>query len=200
MLAGSTQMGMEVSFSLLYLVTVWRLVIAMLRHLPGMDGEKASLGRCFILAFGLLALGDTGLVGFRVIAYMAGDMDATISLFGSRVGLIGQGALSQAITVTFFYVIVLVIWHVRTVRPYGRFVMALFALVAVCIIIMMFPQNQWNSIVPPQPGGLYRNMPLMIPKTMAYIAIAFLVYINLFKTPKITEINTGGYHLEVLHD
>lgn len=98
---------------------------------------------------------------------------------------------------------------------------------------MLFPQNQWNNVVPPQPWSLLRNLPLvilglgvaylmlrdstrvddntfkwigimilvsyafyapvilfvqqvpaigmlMIPKTMAYVAIGFIAYRDLF--------------------
>ena len=98
---------------------------------------------------------------------------------------------------------------------------------------MVFPQNQWNSPIPPQPWSIIRNLPLvvlglgvaylmlrdalnvedntfkwigvmilisyafyapvilfvqgapavgmlMIPKTLAYVAIGFLAYFNLF--------------------
>jgi hypothetical protein len=30
------------------------------------------------------------------------------------------------------------------------------------LIIMLFPQNDWSAVVPPQPWGLIRNLPLMI--------------------------------------
>jgi hypothetical protein len=46
-----------------------------------------------IWAFALLALGDTGHVGFRVVAYALGGLEA-------HAGLVGLGALSTAYTVT----------------------------------------------------------------------------------------------------
>jgi hypothetical protein len=104
------------------------------------------------------------------------------------------------------------------------------------LVVMVFPQNQWNSSVPPWPWSLIRNVPLMIqglgvaylilrdaraagdrifqlagymilvsygfyipvvlfvqrapmlgmlmiPKTVAYVAIAWLAYTNLYLRP-----------------
>ncbi len=115
-----------------------------------------------IWAFVLLALGDTGHVGFRVLAYSMDGLGSTISLFGQEVGMVGLGALSTAVTVTLFYALLLVIWHRRYKKPYGWFGVLLFATAASRLIIMIFPQNQWNNTVPPQPWGLIRNLPLVI--------------------------------------
>jgi hypothetical protein len=142
--------------------------------------------------------------------------------------------LATSITVTLFYVLVLVIWRERFGKPYGRFGFLLFATAVVRFLIMLSPNNEWNSVVPPQPWSFYRNLPLMIqglgvaylilrdaraagdrtftwvglmiltsyafympviflvqryplvgmlmiPKTMAYVAIAVIAYLNLFK-------------------
>ena len=62
----TAQMWMEISFNILYLVMIWWLVVAMLRRQPAAAEKDQKIGRYFIWAFGLLALGDTGHVGFRV--------------------------------------------------------------------------------------------------------------------------------------
>jgi hypothetical protein len=182
----------------------------------------------------LLALGDTGHVGFRVLAYALGGLDATLNIAGLEIGLVGLGALSTAITVTFFYVLLLFIWQERFDRPLGWFGWLLIASAAVRLAVMALPGNQWNSVVPPQPMSLVRNffltisglgvaililrdaaktgdrvftwigisilvsygfyipvilfvqtLPLigmlMIPKTLAYVAIAIIAYRNLFR-------------------
>jgi hypothetical protein len=110
----------------------------------------------------LLALGDTGHVGFRVWAYGLGDLEATTTLAGLEMGLVGLGALATAVTVTFFYVLMLVIWQRRFEKRYGWFGMLLFAAAAVRLLLMVFPANEWNSTTPPQPWSLYRNLPLMV--------------------------------------
>lgn len=227
-------MWMEVSFNLAYLVVVWGMVVAMLRRQPHLPAERQPLTRLFIWAFALLALGDTGHVGFRVWAYGQGSLDSTISVLGREMGLVGLGALATAYTVTLFYMLVLVIWRQRYGQPYGWFGGLLWAAGLFRLVIMLFPGNDWNSVVPPQTWSLIRNVPLiiqglgvaylilrdarnaadrpfvwvgamilvsyafylpvilfvrqvpmigmlMIPKTLAYVAIAFIAYFNLFR-------------------
>lgn len=229
----------EVIFNVGYLIVVWGLVMAMIRRQPNITEDKKSVTELFIWAFALLALGDTGHVGFRVLAYSMTGLESTVSLFGRQVGLVGLGALSTAITVTFFYVLMLVIWHRRFQLPYGWFGGLLFLSAAVRLLLFLLPQNQWNNPVPPQPWSLVRNLPLvilglgvaylmlrdsstvrdttfkwigimilvsyafyapvilfvqqvpvigmlMIPKTLAYVAIGFIAYRDLFRFPEIS--------------
>jgi hypothetical protein len=228
------RMWVEVIFNVGYLIAVWGLVVVMRRRLSDVDPQSYRVANLFIWAFGLLALGDTGHVGFRVLAYAMGDLETTVSVFGLQVGLVGLGALSTAITVTLFYVVMLLIWQRRYEKPLGWFGALLILAAAVRLILMVFPQNQWNNTVPPQPWSLYRNLPLviqglgvaalilrdaleagdrafkwigimilasyafyapvilfvqevpaigmlMIPKTLAYVAIAWIAYVELFK-------------------
>jgi hypothetical protein len=155
-------MWMEISFNVLYLIVVWGLVIAMIKHQPDVPEADKPVSSLFIWAFALLALGDTGHVGFRVLAYASGDLESTISLFGREVGLVGLGAMATAFTVTIFYMLMLVIWHRRYDKAYGWFGWLLFAAGFLRLVIMLFPANEWNNTVPPQPWSLYRNVPLMI--------------------------------------
>ncbi len=158
----STRAWAEILFNLAYLVTVWSLVIAMLRRQRGMPPERRRLTRPFAVAFVLLALGDTGHVGFRALAYLLGDLETTVTLGGVEVGLVGLGALSTAVTVTFFYVCMLEIWRRRFETSLGWFGGLLIAAAVVRLVIMLFPQNEWSRSVPPQPWSLYRNLPLMV--------------------------------------
>jgi len=232
----SMRMWVEICFNITYLVVVWGLVVAMLRRQPGLPAPTRRVTGLFIWAFGLLALGDTGHVGFRVWAYALGSLDETVTLLGSQVGLVGLGALSTAVTVTLFYVLVLLVWQRRFDRPLGRFGILLLAMAVIRLGIMAFPQNEWNSSVPPRTWSMIRNVPLivqglgvaylilrdaaaardrtftwigymilvsygcylpvilfvqrvpvlgmlMIPKTVAYVVIAWLAYANLFVPP-----------------
>lgn len=230
------RMWMEISFNLAYLAVVWSLVIGMARRQQQIPPADRPLIRLFIWAFGLLALGDTGHVGFRVLAYALGGLDSTFTMFGAQVGLVGIGALATAVTVTIFYALMVAVWWTRFDKRPGRFAYLLLAAAVVRLVLMLSPANEWNSTVPPQPWGLYRNLPLilqglgvaylilrdarasndrvftwagvmilisyafympviffvqrfpligmlMIPKTMAYVAIAFLAYLNI-KSPE----------------
>ena len=158
----SMLMWMEITFNILYLLTIWALVIAMTRKLDKVKDLELRMARYFIFAFALLALGDTGHVGFRVWAYALGDLEARISLFGANLGLVGLGALSTAITVTLFYVVMLLIWASRYRKSVGSFGVLLILSAAARLVLMAFPQNQWNMTVPPQPWSLWRNLPLVI--------------------------------------
>ena len=158
----SALMWMEITFNIAYLIVVWGLVIAMIHRQPDVPEADKAVTRLFIWAFALLALGDTGHVGFRVLAYAGGNLESTITIAGREVGLVGLGALATAVTVTLFYVLMLVIWQRRYDKAYGWFGGLLFAAAAVRLLIMLFPANDWTSSVPPQPWSLYRNLPLMI--------------------------------------
>ena len=158
----SMRMWMEIIFNVAYLVVVWILVIAMVRRQPTVPTSDKPVTKLFIWAFALLALGDTGHVGFRVMAYAQGSLDSTLSLGGLELGLVGLGALATAVTVTVFYVIMLMIWQRRYGKPYGWFGVLLFAAAVFRLIIMLFPANEWNSSVPPKTWSLIRNIPLMI--------------------------------------
>jgi hypothetical protein len=224
----------EISFNILYLAVIYWLVVMMYRRREKVAERQRPLANLFIWAFALLALGDTGHVGFRIWAYALGGLEQTITFLGREVGLVGLGALATSITVTLFYVLVLVIWRVRFGKPYGWFGWLLLAAAAIRLLIMLSPNNEWNSVVPPQPWSLYRNLPLMvqglgvaylilrdaraerdtiftwvglmiltsyafympviflvqryplvgmlmIPKTMAYVAIAVIAYLSLFR-------------------
>ena len=105
----SVRMWVEILFNVTYLMVVWGFVIAMARRRVSLPSETRSYALLFAWAFGLLALGDTGHVGFRVWAYARGGLDTTIRLLGAQVGLVGLGALATAITVTLFYVLMLLV-------------------------------------------------------------------------------------------
>jgi hypothetical protein len=239
-LSESIQVWMEIVFNVAYLIVVWGLVIVMALRRDDVAPEDRGVARLVRWAFALLALGDTGHVGFRVLAYASGGLDAQFSLFGRQIGLVGIGALCTAITVTLFYVLLLETWRVRFDRKYGWFEYLLLAATGVRLLLLIPAANQWNSVVPPQPYVLYRNLPLiilglgtallilrdahqvhdraftwigimvlvsyacylpvilfvqqvptigmlMIPKTMAYVAVGFIAYYELYRGPGVVR-------------
>ncbi len=93
------RMWIEVSFNLTYLIVVWGLVIAMWRNQSRVSPANLPVARRFMWAFALLALGDTGHVGFRVVAYALGGLDVRAAVLGIPVSLIGVGAVATAVTV-----------------------------------------------------------------------------------------------------
>lgn len=151
----SLRTTVEIGFNVLYLIVIWTMVVMMTRRLPDVSPENQPVANRFRWAFLLLALGDTGHVGFRVVAYALGGLDAN-PLW------VGLGALATAITVTIFYVIMLDIWRVRFNQRYGWFEYLLIASVPVRFIVMALPGNDWGSTVPPVFWGPFRNIFLMI--------------------------------------
>ncbi len=241
----SMRMWVEILFNITYLVVVWGLVIAMLRRRPAVAPADKRAADLVIAAFALLALGDTGHVGFRVWAYSQGSLETTVQLFGQSVGLVGLGALATAFTVTLFYVLMLELWRVRFHKRYGAFEYLLLAMAGLRLLMMLLPQNDWNAVVPPQPWSTIRNLPLtilglgvaylflrdarragdrafqwigamilvsyacyipvilfvqqapmvgmlMIPKTLAYVAVGFIAYGELFRPRQPETVQSMG--------
>ena len=151
----SARMWVEVVFNVTYLVVVWTLVVMMARRLSSVAPADRPVAVRFTWAFALLALGDTGHVGFRVLAYALGGLAA-------HPVLVGLGALSTAYTVTIFYMLMLDIWRLRYKKPLGIFGGVLLAAGLVRLVVMAFPQNQWGQIIAPYNWSLLRNALLVV--------------------------------------
>lgn len=149
------RMFVEIGFNVLYLIVVWAMNAVMSLQMGRVAAKDQKVASLFRWAFILLALGDTGHVGFRVAAYAMGGIEKN-SL------LIGMGALATAITVTFFYVVMLYIWKERFNKNFGLLEYILLASVPARFIVMAFPQNDWGSNVPPIFWGPFRNLFLVI--------------------------------------
>ena len=162
---------METSFNIFYLIVIWWLVIAMLRRRPFVAETDRHTGDLIIWAFAFLGFGDIGHVGFRVLAYAMGGLDASVSMFGKQLLLAPMGSLATAITFTFFYALMVMVWRARYNKPYGLLGYVLFALGVVRLLIMTHPANAWNSLQIEPSWSLYRNLPLM----MMQLGVAFLV-------------------------
>jgi len=151
----SLRIAVEIGFNIIYLMVVWFMVYLMTRRLPEVSAENYPAANRFRWAFFLLALGDTGHVGFRVVAYALGGLEAN-PLW------VGLGALATAVTVTFFYVLMLDIWRVRFDKKYGWFEYLLVASVPARFIVMALPGNDWGNTIPPTFWGPFRNIFLMV--------------------------------------
>lgn len=235
-----TLMWMEISFDLIYLVIIWFLVILMTRRMDRVSDEQRAAASRIRWAFALLALGDSGHVGFRVLAYALGGLETKPVVGGIQISLVGLGALTTSITVTIFYMILVDVWRLRYNHPRGTLSNLLIITGLIRLLIMALPGNQWDAVVPPQPISLLRNLPLvilgvgvmwkilidsrrtndqtftwigimiavsftcyipvilfvqqfpligmlMIPKTLAYLAIAFMAYRAMFKSQDSTS-------------
>lgn len=170
------RMWVEILFNIAYLLAIWVLVALMAQRRRVVPAAEWPVAGLFIAAFALLALGDTGHVGFRVLAYALGDLNTTFNVGGLELGLVGLGALSTAITVTLFYAVMVLLWQRRFHKPLGWFGWLLLGAAVVRLGLMVFPQNEWNNVVPPQPWSLYRNLPLMVQG----LGVAFLILRDAF--------------------
>ena len=223
----------EIIFNICYLITVWTLTILMFKKRSKLAPENKTVGQLFILAFFLLAIGDTGHVGFRVPALLMGGIDANARL-------VGLGALATAIMITFFYMLIAEIWRVRFEKKRNFLWWFLIAVGVIRLVIMVFPQNNWLQHQVSIEWNLARNIPLtiqgvavaiallicaikkndklsklisimifisyafyfpvvffsrqipilgmlMIPKTLAYVAVAVIAYVILFKQEAIDK-------------
>lgn len=167
----SVRMWVEVTFNVAYLVVIWGIVATMWQRRASVASGDRPIARRFMGAFALLALGDTGHVGFRVLAYALGGLDARPVILGQPVSLVGLGALATAYTVTLFYVLMLDIWRLRSGKRFVAFEYFLLAMAAARLILMAFSQNEWWRIDPIPPWNLIRNAPLMV----MGLGIAYLI-------------------------
>jgi len=151
----------EILFNIGYLIVVWWLVIAMWLRRELVEPHDRRTADLIMWAFAFLGFGDIGHVGFRVVAYAMGGLNATVTMFGNQILLAPMGSLATAITFTIFYMALVMMWSARYNKPYGWFGYLLFALGVIRLLVMTHPANGWNSLQIAQPWSIYRNSLLM---------------------------------------
>ncbi|MCK4259847.1 MAG: hypothetical protein KAX49_12760 [Halanaerobiales bacterium] len=222
----------EMVFNIAYMVFLWGLVYKMFNSL---DSKNIRFTKTVAWTFALLAIGDTGHVGFRVIAYLKGGIAAN-ALF------VGMGKFATSVTLTIFYCFFIIVWKLRFDKKFNNFTYLLFGCALIRLIILALPGNQWGSMSAPFDWAIYRNIPfwilglgadylilssalkakdktfkwigimilisfgfytpvvlfahktpiigaLMIPKTVAYLAAAFIAYYGVFKRENLKTTN-----------
>jgi hypothetical protein len=137
----------------------------MIKNRKALKIREKQIGQIYIVGFFLLALGDTGHVGFRVIAYIAGGLEPN-SL------LVGLGALSTAITITFLYILILEAWRLTFDKSRDALYFFLILMGIIRLIIFVFPQNEWGNVIPPYAWSIARNVPLMIQGVVVGVLLA----------------------------
>lgn len=156
------RMYLEIGFNTFYLIAIWSIVAVMLSRKKRLTAGEWNKARPWVIGLALLALGDTGHVGFRIVAYAMGDLALTIPLGSITFPLVGAGALATAVTVTMLYFLMLEGWRRRNDKPRSVVYWLFGAILLFRLVIMLFPQNQWEQIVPPFDWSLFRNLPLTI--------------------------------------
>jgi len=152
----------ESGFNLIYLALIWALVVRMTRNLPAVHEENRPAARSIRAAFILLAAGDTGHVGFRVLGYALGGLDTPVNILGSSMSLAGLGTLSTSFTITLFYMILVIVWQQRFRQKRSGLAGLLLAAGLVRLVLMALPGNDWAAVTPPYPMSIYRNIPLLL--------------------------------------
>ena len=152
----------ETAFNIAYLLVVWGIVIAMLKRWSAVTEEDRGAALWVMLAFAFLALGDTGHVGFRVLAFAGEGIETKISFMGTSWYLVALGSIATAWTFTIFYICMLFMWRARYNKKFDAFAWLFIALAVVRSIIMLLPYNNWNSLEFAEPWYVIRNIPLML--------------------------------------
>jgi hypothetical protein len=152
----------EVSFNIFYLIFIWALVYKMYRKTRYRSDSDRGVGYLLRLGFLVLAIGDTGHVGFRLWAYALGSVDSSVNIIGMNLPLIGSGALSTAILVTVFYLLMVEAERRRFNQSWNPIYILLMLTGLARFIVMALPGNEWGNAVPPAEMSLYRNIPLTV--------------------------------------
>ena len=191
----------ESLFNIAYIITIWIIVIKMYQNLHTVQPKNKIVAKLFNLAFLLLAIGDTGHVGFRVIAYLMGGLQTPIHIFGIQISLVGLGMLITAYTVTFFYVILVFIWQFRFKKTSNFFTILLIAAGFIRIILMALPGNTWSVPSVKNQIGFIRNIPLFIQGAgviILYLISARKTKDTLFRNIAICILLSFAFYLPVI--
>jgi hypothetical protein len=161
----------EILFNSFYLIVIWWLVITMWLRRELVSQHNRRTADLQMWAFAFLGFGDIGHVGFRVVAYAMGGLDATVNVFGKQLLLTPLGSLATNITFTFFYLLLVMVWSARYNKTYGWFGYLLLALGVIRLLIMSHPANGWNSLQIVEPWAICRNLILM----SMQLGVAYLI-------------------------
>ena len=152
----------EIGFNIFYLIFIWILVIKMFRSTGYHADKDQGAGHLLRLAFLVLAIGDTGHVGFRLWAYALGDVEASVNVFGVPMPLIGTGALLTSFLVTVFYMLMAEVERRYFNKSWDLVYFFLLAAGLIRFVLMCMPGNHWANSMPPADWSLYRNIPLSV--------------------------------------
>ena len=141
---------MEIGFNILYLLTIYAIVVLMARRSNSASYDNLSGSMVFLWAFVLLAIGDTGHVGFRLLAFARGGLE-------QNEVLVGLGALATAITITTFYMLIAEVWVKHSGAKRSGLIWLVWILGVTRFVVMAFPGNRWGQVVPPFEPSLIRN-------------------------------------------
>lgn len=129
---------MEIGFNIGYLISICLLLILMVLKTDSVPGGMRRFSQLFIFAFLLLALGDTGHVGFRVYAYLKGGLEY-------HKELLAWGSFATAFTVTLFYMLMLELNHRYSGKARGSLYRILMGIGIARLLFILLPGNNWSE-------------------------------------------------------
>ena len=132
---------METAFNIAYLLAIYLIVIMTAVRFKRGEAAEKGVAALFLLSFALLAIGDTGHVGFRVIAYLNGGLEANRSL-------VGAGNLATAQTVTVFYMLFFQLLYRYISKKRNLLFWFVICLGIIRMVFMLFPGNNWGGEIP----------------------------------------------------
>ncbi|MDY7076261.1 MAG: hypothetical protein SXV54_04970 [Chloroflexota bacterium] len=156
------------AFNLTYLVIIWVMAALMgwryLHHSPA----QRRVSRWLLCAVLVLGVGDMFHLVARAHRTFTGVESIAGVWGGQGVSWVGVGAFATSFTLTFFYLFALLYRQERLKLDWTWAEKAIVGLLAVRLVLLFFPQNNWGGMAPG--WRIYRNIPF----TLAGLGLAFL--------------------------
>lgn len=141
----------ETIFDISYLIFV--ITIGIMMIIKASDHKQYRL---FGIMAIVLGLGDAFHLIPRVYSMWTTGFEANASILG-----IGQ--MITSITMTFFYIILYMVYLKRyQIKNHQTLTWTIYGLALLRIILCLLPQNNWRSVDAPVSWGIYRNIPFAI--------------------------------------
>ncbi len=151
-------MGIIVNLSnLVYLTSILVVVGLMARRYRRQTPERRKRSRWLLVAVITLILGDTvHIVAYGWRTFSSAEMVA-LQWGGRSISWLGVGSFATSFTLTFFYLFALLYRQEKTSRPWTWLEWLVVAALAVRVVLLFFPQNNWGGPAPA--WRIYRNIP-----------------------------------------
>ena len=160
-----TQVIMEITFSVIYLIYICAIVILMSKNLKNVNQKELTTAKRIRLAFIALFIGDLGHVGARLIVFFSGEGEMNYAI-------LGIGSLLEAVGLIFLFMFFTDAWRVQFNHPNNLLFKVLIGIGIVGLIIFAFPQNEWTAQSSPYEWLVIRNIPWLIQG----IALSILIF------------------------
>lgn len=146
---------MEIMFSIIYLIYILLIVIFMSKNLKKANKDELKTAKYIRLAFISLFIGDLGHVGARLFTFFSINS-------ASDYGIFGIGVLLEMIGLIFLFIFYTNAWRIHFSKPNTLFFKGLMGVGIAGLIILAFPQNQWNTEPISYEWLILRNIPWLI--------------------------------------